>query len=415
MRGLPIVLGCGCAAMLVGLVILYQRVDQAPAAMMHPRLLLIIQGGYRTLDLTVDSILRNLCLVNNGCHVILSLANDANAVSGETRIKLEPYLVGELYRDRLKDVHHPHYIFEYHQTLKVFASMPHLVAAYDYVIRIRADCYISTPIPLLSAVGQGTRFARDWDEFARHLLPAQRADGRQHLLAWLFAAGVPRMIPKLRDPTPMAWSPMTSFEFNKALVHDIMATLPNAPLGAPHEVAALVRHLVAKHRIVYLSGGLFLHFGPIEQIRAITQSAFDYWAMGAERNPLSWRTQFPHWTKQHSQEANIRLTHRKLGYAMIDINNWSDYLVSFSWKYYGYTALTQARGLMCWLLRERQVKFKVVVPRIASRMWEPLDNASFTRPPQRAAGGREMILTHGCLSDSTPAEMADCFEGEESL
>ncbi len=76
-----------------------------------PRLLLIIQGGYRTMDLTVDSIIHNLCLANGGCKIALSLSTIPLAVSADVRRKLAPYLIAEYYKE-LTDVQSPHYIFE---------------------------------------------------------------------------------------------------------------------------------------------------------------------------------------------------------------------------------------------------------------------------------------------------------------
>ncbi len=73
--------------------------------------LLIIQGGIRTFDLCVDSILDNLCHNNGGCRIVLSLSSEPLALSATTRRKLEPYLIAEYYREST-DVIYPWYIFE---------------------------------------------------------------------------------------------------------------------------------------------------------------------------------------------------------------------------------------------------------------------------------------------------------------
>lgn len=59
-----------------------------------------------------------------------------------------------------------------------------------------------------------------------------------------------------------------------------------------------------------------------------------------------------------AQEANIRLVHRYLGYSMVDLHNQADFQASFTYKYYGLSQLSVARGLCIWLLRERQIQFK---------------------------------------------------------
>jgi len=381
-------------------------------------MLLIIQGGYRTLDLTVDSIIRNLCLVNaDGCDVALSMSSYRWAMSTDTRIKLAPHLVAEWYREPgIQEQQQPYAIFEYDQTLKVFRRALDIAERYEYVLRVRADCYISVPMPMLSAIGQGAHFARDWKAFASH---SHASDARARIRDWLFAGGIPSLVPKLRQPSPMAWSPLTAFEFNEALLRDI-AALPDMSDDDIETMRRVIQDLVAKHHLIYMSGGLFMHFGPPRAIHSITQCARDHWQQGPATNPLTWQRYFAGhpkvtaWKKPISQEANIRLTHRHLGYALIDLNNWADYLVSFSWKYYGYAQLTSARGLMCWLLRERQVRFRMVAPAIAPRFWDPIDNCSYPTPDLDPSA-RPIIVTHGCLAESSPAETDQCFQAEESL
>lgn len=73
--------------------------------------LLIIQGGIRTFDLCVDSILDHLCRNNGGCRIVLSLSSSPLGLSEATRRKLAPYLIGEIYRETT-DVMYPWYIFE---------------------------------------------------------------------------------------------------------------------------------------------------------------------------------------------------------------------------------------------------------------------------------------------------------------
>jgi hypothetical protein len=378
-----------------------------------PRLLLIIQGGYRTMDLTVDSIVRNLCLVNGGCHIALSLANDAEAVSRDVRLKLEPYLVAEFYREP-GDMHSPHYIFEYHQTLKVLTRIS--LAPYDYVMRIRADCYISVPIPVMSALGLGANFDRDWDAFGRQLPPAIRYEAHARLRAWFFAGAIPQLVSKLvlQTPPPMAWSPLNSLEFNPALL-DALNRLPDIddPIDS-RVMRPIVQDLARRLRILYISGGLFLHFGTTADMVLVTQTAYNHWKNGPGTT-LSWQSEFPinarvrSWSQPITQEANIRLAHRRAGLALIDLHNAADYLLSFSWKYYGFSQLTRARGLVIWLLRPRQVKFRQVVQLTGTRFWKAIDNVSYPNP---TAHSRSPVLTHGCLSESTPAEMADCFQDE---
>jgi hypothetical protein len=378
-------------------------------------LLLIIQGGYRTLDLTLDSILRNLCHANGGCHIALSLANTPDVVSHDVRIKLQPHLVAEYYREP-SDLSHPHYIFEYQQTLKPLQRLS--LARYAYVMRIRADCYVSVPIPVMSAMGAGPHFDRDWAHFGDHLPEAMQRDSRARLKAWLFTGGVPQLIPKLvlQTAPPMAWSPINSAEFNAELVWALDA-LPEAPNPAdPRVMQPIVRELAARHRLLYISGGLFLHFGTTADMLEVTSSAFDHWRSGPGTT-LTWQGEFPHsakaqaWSQPISQEANIRLTHRRLKHAMIDLHNSADYLASFTWKYYGLSMLSKARGLTMWLLRPRQVKFRHVPGVRETRFWRAIDDAAYPNPDESGTN-RPLVLSHGCLSDSTPAEMADCFQEE---
>lgn len=59
----------------------------------RPRTLIIIQGQYRTLDLTVDSIVTNIVLPNRPCDVALSLDARDGDVSALVKAKLAPFLV----------------------------------------------------------------------------------------------------------------------------------------------------------------------------------------------------------------------------------------------------------------------------------------------------------------------------------
>lgn len=385
-----------------------------PPALPPPSLLLIIQGHYRTLDLTIDSILRNLCS-DQRCHIVLSLASPAGVVSEDVWAKIQPHLLAAFYAEPGEDIHHPHYIFEYHQTLRALGRvhLPH----YPYIARVRADCYLSVRVPIFSALGVGEHFERDWHEFGKHLPRDREGDSRFRLRAWLFTAAIPRLVPKIitQDPPPMAWSPVNSHDFNPSLLADIADTTPFY-VDDVNAARLAVQQLVRKHNILYISGGLFLHFGPRDTLVKATRAAFTHWSQGPGTT-LNWRAFQPSWTRPISQEANVRLAHHKLGYSLIDLHNAADYLVSFSWKYYGFTQLTRARGLVCWLLRERQVRFRWM-PKLSKRLWEPLDNVSYpnpTGPEDSYAGGRPFILSHGCISGSTPAEMADCFEEGQPL
>jgi hypothetical protein len=388
--------------------------EKAPRS--QPRLLLIIQGNYRTLDLTVDSILRNLCMVNGGCHIALSLANTPDVVSREVRLKLRPYLVAELYQET-GDVREPHYIFEYHQTLKVFERVP--LDPYQYVMRIRADCYVSVPVPVMSAIGEGPYFERDWTYFGSRLPHSMRHDIPTRLRAWFLTGGVPQLINKLATQKPplMAWSPFNVLEFNEAFMAAIEQQTPKTGDAAdPILMRPIVREVVARHRIVYMCGGLFLHFGTTRDMVTITQTAFDHWKKGPGET-LNWKSEFPHsvkaqmWTAHVAQEANIRLAHKRTGHVLMDLHNAADYLVSFSWKYYGFSQLSQAKGLVIWLLRPRQVKFKQVPQLKSTRFWLPIDTLDYPNPVE-GPGIRPPALTHGCLRESTPEEMADCFQDE---
>jgi hypothetical protein len=327
---------------------------------------------------TIDSIINNLCLINGPCKIALSLATDPEAVSQQVRDKLSPYLIAEFYNEG-NEPKKPWYIFEYHQTLKVgqccglfyvcfcvfnvFQVLERVdLTPFDYIMRIRADNYISVPVFVMAAIGAGKHFDALWVQY-RSLL---RTDDMATMLrGWFMTGATARYIPKMIDQEPphMAVSPVNSFEFNTKLLNYIDAYCKanrNLDIRDVRAMRNVVRHIALKQRVIYIAGGLFLHFGPKDAMVEITRAAF----FNYRDQSLNWKLQMGHLPKAAShpepivQEANIRLTHRYLGYAAIDMHNVADYLVSFTYKYYGYAQLTRARGLVIWLLRERQVLFK---------------------------------------------------------
>ncbi len=168
--------------------------------------------------------------------------------------------------------HHSYFLLHrYDQTLKVLKRVN--LSPFDYVLRIRADNYISTPINVMAAVGAGgdTLFPRAWREFQLRL---GTRDPEKLLTAWFMCAATPRYIPKMisQRPAHMAVSPVNTFEYNTKLLSAIGNLTAATRLNVDDVVAmqAVVRSIAIRQRVVFISGGLFLHFGPTHAIVDIT-------------------------------------------------------------------------------------------------------------------------------------------------
>ncbi len=255
----------------------------------RPRTLVIIQGGYRTLDSTVDSIIQHVLLPNEPCVVALSLAAHT-AITPATLRRLQrfPMLPPVFGRS---DPAHFLGVYEYAQTLRVLNNNRSL-AGIDYVIRVRADNLFVKPFHVAGVFGDGDRFRAMWRAFVAAL-------GRRHagavLAAWFVTAGQPFFISKsvTRARAPNMYAcPVNVHEFNRHFLHTLNTTY--APLLRDVDdvvsAQAVVQRISRDSRILYLAGGLNVHFGRTEHMVDVTQKMFDGVKPGVAR--LSWEKLF---------------------------------------------------------------------------------------------------------------------------
>jgi hypothetical protein len=224
----------------------------------RPRTLIIIQGQYRTLDLTIDSIVDNIVLPNQPCDVALSLDARETDVSATVIRKLQPFLVRSFFSDP-DDARGQLAMIEFQQTLKPLTRID--LSKYGFVLRSRSDVYVARPFPMMLAFGFGDDFATAWRGFCSHMNTTSPAAVLQ---AWFMTSGMPFYlnVTVRRTPPAMVWSPCNAYEFNEPLLQAIRHQ--GSKLASVEDVVAVqevVQSIARDMRVMFTNGGLYVHFG----------------------------------------------------------------------------------------------------------------------------------------------------------
>lgn len=195
-------------------------------------------------------------------------------------------------------------------------------------MRIRADTYVSIPVNVRAAYGLGEQFDETWRRF--RVVMNDTRDAAKLLRAWFLTAATPFYVPIIAnaDPPNMAHSPINTVQFSAPLVRFVrkfVAAHPSMDVTNVVQMRAAVRFIALKQRLMYVSGGLFLHAGPARSMVEVTHGAFAKY----REQSLRWSEQFRHdpvaskyylpivpqlaAAIQLSQEQNIRLVHKYMG------------------------------------------------------------------------------------------------------
>lgn len=371
----------------------------------QPRTLLIIQGNYRTFDLTVDSIIANLVQPNMPCDVALSLDSHETELSLAVIRKLAPYLVVSYFKDESDLEAKRHYAgIEFFQTLKVLWRFN--ISLYTFVIRTRSDVYVAQPFTVQTTFGYGD-FDGAWSAFRSEVgAMGSNSDASQWLTWWFMTAGMPFYVNLTvrRVPPVMVWSPVNAYDFNKRLLASIKVIAKEIDVSDVGALREAVQRIARTNHVTFSTGGLFVHFGLRDDILNGTKAMMD--EIASKR--LTWKDFDPTISyedpnhpelagKQRiiSPEATLRLAQHAHGLAFVDLVNPADAIASFTWKFYGYPHLTRARALSSFILRTRQVRFDSSLPHLNDKYRAALEDTMMDLVNQETAA-----INYGCISES---------------
>ncbi len=195
-------------------------------------------------------------------------------------------------------------------------------------MRIRADTFVSIPVNVRAAFGMGQNFDTTW----RHFRSAMNdtLDAAVLLRAWFLTAATPFYIPIVANAEPprMAHSPINTVQFNAPMLRFIrkfVADRPRLDVTNVNQMRSAVSIIALRQRILYISGGLFLHAGPARSMVQVTHAAFSKyreqslaWSEQFRNDPVAGKYVLPIVPQlaahiKLSQEQNIRLVHKYMG------------------------------------------------------------------------------------------------------
>jgi hypothetical protein len=332
--------------------------------------LVLVMGQLRTMAITSESIVSNLLLPNEPCHV--SVALDApQRLPEQVRHALSPWLVSEssgalpCQRSKLRAC--AHIEFRLALTALKAAAARHNAMRYKWMISVRTDALVAAPICVRCIYGHVAepafhkiyeRFQRltrvGRDETRRQLrrsptdvsgpaaVKTQSTSNTSHskLLQWLLSAGSPAIaharddVPhERRDPSgggirspwcPAALPLCLQEHATAALRRDIAA------LKGTDRLIRVVRLLAQRHRLIFVVGNTWLRFGDADVLSqhlhdSVTHYGRTYAELGADGNNattnLSTARSLLVWSHPHKRwEDGSKVTEAQLRLSIFSIN-----------------------------------------------------------------------------------------------
>ena len=213
---------------------------------------------------------------------------------------------------------------------------------YTYIIKTRPDLFHRLPISMRTIYADDDNFMDTFRHFHGTLV---QMTGRNNftvadtLFAWIMTSGLVELIPTMimRTPTTV-WCKLPPNDWNKnvraALIEYCNAshliTLDN-DLQKDREIVRILKTVLAKYKVVYNFGGNWIQYGPTEHMVPLSIKTADEfgqhtWAdVGFNDSDTYSNNQF-----KHVGESQMRLTHLKGGYNLIDIIIEADLAQSFA-------------------------------------------------------------------------------------
>lgn len=315
--------------------------------------LVVIYGLVRTLQQTYISIFENLIKVNKPCDVIFSIDEPANNIPVDVINKFQPYIktILDPTTHQAQDGRIEFYLMD-----KVIKTLGETINEYRYVLKVRCDNYLKHPIKLDYVYGRHPKFGGAYKSFHIKLEKTlnKQCSQAELLWSWVYTAGIETMIkPMLVDEPKSPWCLLHPLQWNKDIKTNIMKNYkPSGDISAIKQYLSLIHK---KYKIVYLIGSTWIHFGQKNNMIDISQK------IHADYGKLAWKQFGFDDSKLKNKwldvtESQMRLSHRKHKYNLIDLVNQADYDTSFDDK--GINNLEKDivnQDTMFWLLRDNKI------------------------------------------------------------
>jgi len=294
--------------------------------------LIVIYGLLRTLEWTVDSIIKNVILPNQPCDVIISIDQPIGHITHKIVQKLGPYLTMLFDKDDtdfnayLKDFNQTTFPKEFYLMERAFRWVEKTNRTYGYALKIRTDNFAKHPIQISSLYGDHPNFNLLFGKFEKGLTqelnPSQPLSFAEKVWGWFFTGGIPVFARGMILSRPdSAWSRLHPMEWNKKLKAAVDASDP------AEGIQPTVERLANEFRTVYLIGSTWIHFGRYDLMRNLSQHVSEWWGTLLWED-FGFAATSPHW--KYVTESHLRLSHLKSDLALIDLKNLPDYRLSFN-------------------------------------------------------------------------------------
>ena len=299
------------------------------------RTLLIINGEVRDFAQVWNWTYTRLVLPNEPCDVILSI-HGTRADIPEVALKgFGAHVTAILTTETETPTGHTDFWMTARAVRKIQPER------YKYLIKTRPDLFHRLPLSMKTIYGDNPDFMHYFRRFHRNLIHITRRTNFtvvQTLYAWIMTAGLVELIPTMvmRTPTTV-WGKLLPDDWNKnvrlALIESCNASgliTLDEDAEKDKEIVRILKMVLAKCKVVYNFGGNWIQFGLTENmaplsIRTADEFGQHTWAdVGYNDSDLYNHNQF-----RHVGESQMRLTHLKGGYNLVDIIVEADLIQSF--------------------------------------------------------------------------------------
>ncbi len=328
---------------------LFQTTPPAVVLSQEPRTLLVIQGQYRTFDLTVYSIRQHLILTHSPCDVVLALDCAESDVSQHVLDVLQPFLVASFFdlgRQRLKGA------IEFAQVNYALERVN--VSTYEFILKTRTDVFIRHPMDFRVAYGL-SNFRTAWEDFERGRTRNLTLD--RAFSAWFLTGGGAVLFwsQMVDQEHAMAWAPISSRTAAKSLLRDSARVSAESAERTAASVQPRIQDLAKRHHLCYVVGSTWVHFCRTQDYFRLQRALVSLWGQ------LSWLEHGYNVSfRKHEKtvtESHLRLAALKLNISFVDLRNIIDYGASF-WKKCsaGFTFFSKLSRLFAFILRPAQAR-----------------------------------------------------------
>jgi len=292
--------------------------------------LILIFGQVRTFSECFFSIYKNIILENHPCDIILSIDGKYSDLPHDIVKKLDLYLI-DIYVTHKKDdeIRRDHHRIEFSLIKKGLERVVN-IDDYTFLLKVRTDVYIKEKINIKEIYGLCSPFVfqKKWTEFCKKI-----KEKKDLIQKWILTGGLSFFIPYQIDQKPISpWSLSNTIEWNSELWTYIQNQNQNQLF--------ILRDIFKKHKIMYLIGSTWIHFGYAKDVYDLSIELEDKhtmmnWKDKKDDDILEW---IDHKNEKRSlvqsewrniTDDQIRLIHHLKNIFLIDLVNKHDYIESF--------------------------------------------------------------------------------------